>query len=60
MRERTAEPSGGDEAFPGLKLDVIGEVEAELVEVEAETAVLIADEDLGGMDAEVGGRLRGE
>jgi hypothetical protein len=44
-----------DEAFPGLKLDVIGEVEAELIDVEAEAAVLIADEDLGGMDTEVGG-----
>jgi hypothetical protein len=50
--------SDGDEAFPGLKLDVIGEVEAELVEVEAEAAIEIADEDLRGMDTEVGGGLR--
>ncbi len=51
--------SDGDEAFPGLKLDVVGEVEAELVEVEAEAAVEVADEDLSGMDAEVGLRLGG-
>ena len=52
--------SDGDEAFPGLKLNVVGEVEAELVEVEAEAAVEIADEDLSGMDTEVwGGRRRG-
>ena len=50
----------GDKAFAGLELLVVGEVEAELVEVEAEAAVEIADEDLGGMDAEVGLRLRGE
>ncbi len=50
--------SDGDEAFPGLKLDVIGEVEAELVEVEAQATVEIADEDLGGVDAEVWGGLR--
>ena len=48
----------GDEAFAGLELDVVGEVEAELVEVEAEAAIEIAYEDLGGMDAEVGGRRR--
>jgi hypothetical protein len=48
----------GDEAFASLELDVVGEVEAELVEVEAEAAVKIADEDLGGMDAEVGGGPR--
>jgi hypothetical protein len=35
----------GDQAFAGLELDVVGEVEAELVEVEAEAAVKIADED---------------
>jgi hypothetical protein len=35
-------------------------MEAELVEVEAEAAIEIADEDLRGMDAEMGrGRLRG-
>jgi len=51
--------SDGDEAFPGLKLDVIGEVEAELVEVEAEAAVEITDEDLGGMDTQVRGGIRG-
>ena len=50
----------GDQAFAGLELDVVGEMEAELVEVEAEAAVEIADEDLRGMDAEMGrGRLRG-
>jgi len=49
----------GDQAFAGLELDVVGEVEAELVEVEAEAAVKIADEDLRGMDPEVGrGRSR--
>jgi hypothetical protein len=46
--------SYGDQAFAGLELDVVGEVEAELVEVEAKAAIKIADEDLGGMDAEVG------
>jgi len=57
---RTVGRSYGDEAFAGLELDVVGEVEAELVEVEAEAAVEIADEDLRGMDAEMGrGRLRG-
>ncbi len=50
----------GDQAFAGLEAHVVGEVEAELVEVEAEAAVKIADEDLGGVDAEVGGGLRGE
>jgi hypothetical protein len=50
--------SDGDEAFPGLELDVVGEVEAELVEVEAETTVEIADEDLSGMDTEVRRGLR--
>ncbi len=51
--------SDGDEAFAGLELGVVGEVEAELVDVEAEAAVLVADEDLGGVDAEVGGGIRG-
>jgi hypothetical protein len=48
----------GNQALAGLELDVVGEVEAELVEVEAEAAVEIANEDLGGMDAEVGGGRR--
>jgi hypothetical protein len=47
----------GYEAFAGLEFDVVGEVEAELVEVEAEAAIEIANENLGGMDAEVGGGL---
>ncbi len=42
-----------------MEFDVVGEVEAELVEVETQATIEIADEDLGGMDAEVGGRRRG-
>ena len=42
-----------------MEPDVVGEVEAKLVDVEAEAAIEIADEDLGGMDAEVGAWLRG-
>jgi len=49
----------GDQAFASLELDVVGEMEAELVEVEAEATVEIAHEDLRGMDAEVGGGRRG-
>jgi hypothetical protein len=49
----------GDEAFAGLEFGVVGEVEAELVDVEAEAAVLVADVDVDGVDAKVGRRLRG-
>ena len=49
----------GDKAFAGLEFGVIGEVEAQLVDVEAETAVLVADVDVDGVDAEVGRGLRG-
>jgi methylenetetrahydrofolate dehydrogenase (NADP+)/methenyltetrahydrofolate cyclohydrolase len=41
-----------------LEFGVVGEVEAELVDVEAEAAVLVADVDVDGMDAEMGGRRR--
>jgi len=51
--------SDGDEAFAGLKLGVVGEVEAELVDVEPEAAVLVADVDIDGVDAEVGMGPRG-
>jgi len=46
----------GDEALAGLEFGVVGEVEAELVNVEAEAAILVADVDVDGMDAEVGRR----
>lgn len=49
----------GDEAFAGLEFGVVGKMEAELVDVEAEAAVLVADVNIDGVDAEVGGRLRG-
>lgn len=49
--------SYGDQTFAGLEAHVVGQVEAQLIEVEAQAAVEIADEDLGGMDAEVGGGL---
>ena len=45
--------SYGDQTFTGLELNIVGEVKAELVEVEAEAAIEIAHEDLSGMDAEV-------
>jgi hypothetical protein len=50
--------SDGDEAVAGLEFGVVGEVEAELVDVEAEAAVLVADVDIDGVDAEVGRGLR--
>jgi hypothetical protein len=49
----------GDEAFAGLEFGVIGEVEAELVDVEAEAAILVADVDVDGVDAQVRRGLRG-
>jgi hypothetical protein len=49
----------GDEAFAGLEFGVVGKVEAELIDVEAEAAVLVADVDGDGVDAEVGGRIWG-
>jgi hypothetical protein len=49
----------GDEALAGLEFGVVGKVEAELVDVEAEAAVLVADVDGDGVDAEVGGGIRG-
>jgi len=48
----------GYQAFAGLELGVVGEVETELVDVEAEAAVLVADVDVDGVDAEVRGRRR--
>jgi hypothetical protein len=51
--------SYGDEALAGLEFGVVGQVEAELVDVEAEAAVLIADVDVEGMDAEVRGGIWG-
>ena len=41
-----------------MEADVVGQVEAQLIDVEAEAAVEVADEDLGGVDAEVGGGCR--
>jgi hypothetical protein len=49
----------GDKAFAGLEFGVVGEMEAELVDVEAEAAVLVADVDVDGVDAEMGRGLRG-
>jgi hypothetical protein len=46
----------GDEAFAGLEFGVVGKVEAELVDVEAKAAVLVANVDVDGVDAEM---LRG-
>ena len=36
------------------RLHVIGEVEAELVDVEAQAAILVVNIDIDGMDAEMG------
>ena len=44
----------GDEPFAGLEFGVVGEVEAELVDVEAEAAILVMHVDIDGMDPEVG------
>ena len=44
----------GNEAFAGLELGVVGEVEAELVHEEADAAVVVADKDVDALDAEVG------
>ena len=49
----------GDEAVAGLKLGVVGEVETELIEVKAETAIEIANEDVDAVDAEVRAGLEG-
>ena len=49
----------GYEAFAGLEFGVEGEMEAELVDVEAETSVLVADIDINGVDAEMGRGLWG-
>ena len=49
----------GDEAFTGLEFGVVGEVEAELVDVEAQAAVLVADVDVDRVDAQMGRGLRG-
>jgi len=49
----------GNEAFAGLELGVVRKMEAKLVDVEAEAAVLVADIDIDGVDAEMGRRLRG-
>jgi hypothetical protein len=51
--------SYGDEAFTGLQFRVVREVEAELVDIEAQAAVLVAHVDIDGVDAEVGRGLRG-
>ena len=49
----------GDEAVAGLKLGVVSEVEIELIEVEAKTAIEIANEDVDAVDAEVGASVEG-
>ncbi len=51
--------SHGDEAIAGLELGVVSEVEAELVDEEAEAAVVIADKNVDALDAEVGRGLWG-
>ena len=45
-----------DPAFAGLHASVVGDVEAELVDEEAKAAVLIADEDVNAVKAQVRGR----
>ena len=45
----------GDEAFAGLKLGVVGEMEAKLVDEEADAAVVVANENVDALDAEVRG-----
>lgn len=47
-----------DEAVAGLKLGVVGEMKAELVDEKADAAVVVADENVDALDAEVrsGGR----
>jgi NADH-quinone oxidoreductase subunit B len=47
--------SDGDPAITGLQTCVVGHVEAELVDEEAEAAILVADEDVDAVKAEVGG-----
>jgi len=44
----------GDETFAGLEFGVVGEMEAELVHEEANAAVVVADEDVDALDAQVG------
>ena len=51
--------SNSDEAIAGLELGVVGEMEAELVDEEADAAVVVADEDVDALDAEVGRGARG-
>jgi len=46
----------GDKAFAGLEFGVVGEVKAELVHEKTDAAVVVADEDVDALDAEVGGR----
>ncbi len=43
----------GDKAFAGLQFGVVGEVEAELVNVKAQAAILVADVNVDGVDAEM-------
>ena len=45
--------SDGDPAVTGLEAGVEGEVEAELIEIKAQAAILIADVDVYAMEAEM-------
>ena len=45
-----------DPALAGLHARVVGDVEAELVDEEAQAAVLVADEDVDAVNAQVGRR----
>ena len=49
----------GDQAVAGLELGVVSKMEAELVDEEADAAVMVADENVDALDAEVGMRLSG-
>jgi hypothetical protein len=65
LRNDESENSGavgrrdGDESVAGLQLGVVGKVETELVDEEADAAVVVADKNVDALDAEVGRGLRG-
>ena len=57
---RAVRRSDSHKAFAGLELGVVGEMEAEFVHEETDTAVVIAHEDVDALDAEMGSdRARG-
>jgi len=49
----------GDQAITGLELGVVGEMETELLDEEADAAVVVADENVDALDAQMGRGLRG-